>query len=142
MVSSRFQQPIFCSRLLVLHNNLLKQFEKHSRSLTSQSKKMKKFEVSFRVLVTHLVSMFQFISIFPSILQHLQMGASAPNRVTISVQCSVSYRNQPFILLCKTNGKFLYETQHWVSDTAVIKLMMYSVLSFEVLYIMLTNTSL
>ena len=30
----------------------------------------------------------------------------------ISVECCVSYRNQSSALLCKTNGSFLYETQH------------------------------
>ena len=31
---------------------------------------------------------------------------------TISAQCYVSYRNQPFVLQSKTNDWFLYETQH------------------------------
>ena len=30
----------------------------------------------------------------------------------ISVECCVSYRNQSSALLCKTNGWFLYKTQH------------------------------
>ena len=29
-----------------------------------------------------------------------------------SAQCCVSYRNQSFVLLCKTNDWFLYETKH------------------------------
>ena len=31
---------------------------------------------------------------------------------SISVQCCISYRNQPFVLQSKTNDWFLYETQH------------------------------
>ena len=32
----------------------------------------------------------------------------------ISGQCCVSYRNQSFFFLCKTNDWFLYETQHFI----------------------------
>ena len=42
-------------------------------------------------------------------LHHIKNITSYP----ISVQCCVSYRNQSFFLLCKTNDWFLYETQQW-----------------------------
>ena len=32
---------------------------------------------------------------------------------THSAHCFISYRNQPFVLLCKSNNWFLYEMQHW-----------------------------
>ena len=31
----------------------------------------------------------------------------------ISAQCCALYRNQSFVLACKSNDLFLYETQYW-----------------------------
>lgn len=48
-------------RLLTLHNNLLKQYEKHSKSSISQSKKLKRFELDNEKLKTEVYNSNQQI---------------------------------------------------------------------------------
>ena len=41
------------------------------------------------------------------------LSQTLPSQVDSFQQCCVSYRNQTFVLLFKTNDWFLFETQHW-----------------------------
>ena len=41
------------------------------------------------------------------------LSLTLPSQVDSFQQCCVSYRNQTFVLLFKTNDWFLFETQHW-----------------------------
>ena len=45
------------------------------------------------------------------ILQDLPATAGGPKRLTHFSPVYVSYRNQSFVLICKTNGWFLYKIQ-------------------------------
>ena len=61
--------------------------------------------------------------------------------LTHSVQCCVSYRNQLFVLQSKTNGSFLYETQHW-AEMGQLKYLPKSFSGrciFDTLYIWIVN---
>ena len=43
------------------------------------------------------------------------MAVMIKTNIKISIQCCISYRSQSIVFQSKTNDRFLYEMQYWVT---------------------------